>query len=359
MPLDTLTPAGLLSAIAMDYLADSKLREAPLLAILSQTAESQRQEAIEWGAKVGNATTGGRLITDNLANDTPGTIVQAALSIPRYYVKHQFDVTRGDLVTALATGKITAVQNPVKTAVQDAIDSITRKIQTLLYTGTGVANTTQLGVFGLNAIAGQSGSYANISRSSYTRWKSIVTTGVTPGTPEALTAAKFSAIKLARRAAGATSRPNNGNRLLIVTNAAIEESVIRGLYSQTVNETALQEQVAKDILPYTSYYVSGIPVVSDVDSPDNLIYFINPSKLLIKTFNDSSAQVGNSRVSYIPLRVTDNNGDVVDSGINIRLADVSNEHPDIAKLELSLRFQLVATDPVDSVSVIQDVAHSL
>jgi hypothetical protein len=355
MALDTLLPAQLLSAIATDVLVDTTLSEAPLLGMLAANGIYQQQRNIEWGAKVGAAAVSGRAIGGSLADDTNGVVAGAALSIPDYYFKHQFTVIKRDLVNAATTGKITAVRNPIRLAVADAIKEITRKINGVLYTGNGTADTTHFGVIGLNTAAVQTGNYAGISRTTYSKWRSILNQGAVPGTLENLTVDRLNAVLRSRRAAGAVDRFTPGNELVIICNDEVENDVLRKLYSSAADETSLYEMLNKDVSPFVRYFVRGIPVVSDVDVPANSMYLLNMSKLGLYSFDDRESNANNPRVAYFPLRVEG----FEDSTIYIRLADVSLNHPDVLNMELSVSIQLAVWDLKDGLTKMEDVRNNI
>lgn len=355
MALDTLMPAELLAAVATDYLANSSVKEAPLLGMLSANAIYQPQKEITWGAKVGNAVVGGRAVGGALGNDNNGTDKAATLSVPDYLVKHQFTVLKRDLVNAATTGRITATRNPVSNNVTDAVNEITRKLNQVLYSGNGTVDATHFGVVGLNTAAVQTGNYAGLSRTTYPKWRSILNQGAVPGTLENLTVDRISAVLRARRAAGVADRYTMGNDLVILCGDEIEKDVLRKLYANATNEQTLYEMASKDIQPYINYFVRGIPVVSDIDCPANTMYVANLAKMGIYGFDDRETNVGNPKVDYIPLRVDG----FEDSTIYIRLADVSDNHPDVYTLELSVSLQLAIWDLKDGLTKVEDVRHDI
>lgn len=355
MALDTLTPAGLLSAVATDFLADTTLSEAPLLGVLASNGIFQPQRQIEWSAKTGAAVVSGRTVSGSLADDTNGVVNTASLAIPDFYFKHQFSVIKRDLVQAASTGKISSVRNPIRTAVGDAITELSRRMNQVLYTGNGTVDATHFGVIGLNAAALQTNNYAGISRTTFPRWRSILNQGTTPGTAENLTIDRLNAVLRLRRQAGASTRPSPANNLVIVCNDEIEKDVLRKLRSSAADEQALYDMTSKDIAPYVQYFINGIPVVSDVDSSANSMYLLNLSKMACYSFDDRESNVNNPKVSYIPLRVSG----FEDSTIYIRMSDVSNNHPDIYNMELSISMQLAVWDLKDGLTKMEDVRHNI
>ncbi len=360
MPITTVTPAELMAAKAVDYLANSFLKETPLFGLLADKVINQKQKAIEWGAKVAQGVTGGRAIDGVLGDDTIATVKGAAMSIPDFYIKHQFSTLKQDVVNATSIGKISAVRDPLATIIGDAFDILARKVQMLLYTGTGAADTTNFGIWGLNSIALQTGSYAGLSHVTYPRWKSILSQGTTPGTPIALTKDRLSKVLLDRRRVGSSYMNSQGGNLVIVTSGEIESDVLRKLYGQDVIQNTEWEKQAKDVLPYVTYFVRGIPVVSDTDCPANTAYLLNLNKIGLYSFDQSDMDLNNRKIQYVPLKYTDQTGDSPsDSTLWVRLADVSDEHPDLMKFELTTRLQMVAFDPIDSLTKIEDIANTI
>ncbi|AND75491.1 major capsid protein [Nostoc phage N1] len=361
MPLTTLTPTELLTAKAIDYLANSFLVEAPMLGLLANRVVNQKQKAIEWGAKVAQGVVGGRTRQGALAQDTQGTIKGASLSVPDYYIKHQFQVGKDEIVNSNTIGRISAVRDPVGTAISDAFDVLARKVNQVLYTANGTADTTNFGVFGLNSVAVQTGSYAGLSRVTFPRWKSTLVQGAVPGTPEALATSKLTSVLRTRRTNGVTYKGNQNSRLVMVTTDIIETDVLRTLYGSVVdNQNVDFTRLDKDLLPYVNYMVKGIPVISDIDCPPNTAYLLNLDKIAIYSFDQSDADLSDGKISYIPLRYTSETGDTPsESTLWVRLADVSDEHPDLLSFELSVALQLVAFDPIDSVTKIEDIKNTI
>nr|ABC46474.1 putative major capsid protein [Cyanophage AN-15] len=369
MALTTLTPTELLSIKAVDYLANSFLVEAPMLALLANRVINQKQKGIQWGAKVAQGVVGGRTRTGALANDTQGTIRAAELAVPDYYIKHQFDVGKDEIVNSNATGKISAVRDPVGTADRRRFGAVLAKkidICQVLYTRLLVWLIVLTTVFSvwmlrpvLQLLTARLVLMQGYLKSHIPRWRSIIQGGAVPGTPEALTINRMTAMLRARRTAGVTYKGNQNQRLIIVTSDNIENDVLRPLYGTVVdNQNVDFTRLDKDLLPYVNYMVKGIPVVSDIDCPANKMYLLNLDKLAIYSFDQSDADTSDGKITYIPLRYTDETGSSpTESTLWVRLADVSDEHPDLLKFELSVALQLVAFDLVDSISVIRDITQ--
>lgn len=360
-----INPTELMVAVAEDVLVDSFLQESPLFGMLASSVVMQKQKAIEWGEKVSQGTTSGRAITAPLTEDTQAVVKGAAMSIPDWYIKHHIKVLKQDMQLAASNARITDLRNPLRLAMDDALKIFTRKVQQVLYTANGTVDETNAGVFGLNSIAGQTGSYAGIDRTVYPRWKSLRYQGATPGTPEALTVEKFTKIIRDRRTNGVSFRGYQPQRLLIVTTDIIETDVLRKLYAQqtslSLNDDFYNRN--REILPYSQFHVSGIPVISDVDCPANTLYLLNLSKLAIYGFDQSDQDFADENIAYIPMRfwMTDENPNdpqPMESTLWIRIARIMDGHPDVYQFELTTRFQLVAFDPIDSVTKLEDVANS-
>ncbi|MBE9110299.1 hypothetical protein IQ273_12840 [Nodosilinea sp. LEGE 07298] len=347
--INTYSPADLMSAVAEQQLAETRLTETPLLGLMAGRAQLTRQRPIEWAARLTDAASGGRALAGSLADDTAGSLGEAALTVPDFYFKYQMNVRRRDLIEAAATGKIQAVRSAVGTEIADALRSLTQTINGVLYTGTGVANTTHFGVLGLNTIAAQTGTYAGISRTTYPRWKCILQQGGTPGTPEALTVDRVTALLRARRIAGATSLRNNGTNLIILTSDEIENDVLRKLYQAETQSQADYSRMVANIEPYAGYAVKGIPVVSDVVAATaNKMRFIDPSKMDMYVFDEEGAPgTIDTKISFFGYQ-----------GLKFRMADVSDNHPDIFKAEMSISLQLKCHDPIQGLTILDDVAHA-
>ncbi|MBW4462422.1 MAG: hypothetical protein KME47_19605 [Nodosilinea sp. WJT8-NPBG4] len=129
--INTYSPADLMSAVAEQTLAETRLVETPLLGLLASCSQLTRQRPIEWSARLTDAASAGRALAGSLADDTAGSLGEAALTVPDYYFKYQMNVRR-DLIEAAATGKIQAVRSAVGTEVADALRSLTQQINGVL-----------------------------------------------------------------------------------------------------------------------------------------------------------------------------------------------------------------------------------
>jgi hypothetical protein len=342
-------PIALLSLLAEESLAETRLTEAPLLGILGANARLVTQRGIKWGARLSDAEVDGRTLTGALASNTAGSVGEAKLSVPDYYFKYQLEVIKRDLVEAAATGDINAVRDAVGTEMNDALRAFSQKINSVLYTGIGTANNTHFGVIGLNEVAKQTGSYAGISRATYPRWKSIVKQGAVPGTAEEMSVERMTMLLRDRRKAGATAARNNGSQLIALTSDEIETDVLRKLYQDEAKPQGQYAELVANIAPYTGYAIQGIPVVSDVAAPTaNKIYLLDPSKIQLYVFDQmGSVAMNSSKIGVINYQ-----------GLQFRMADVSDEHPDLVKMEISISMQMKAHDPIQAISVIEDVSNT-
>lgn len=345
------TPASLLTMAMEQTLAETRLTERPMLGLLAASTQVQNQRPIEWPVRLSDAAVSGRALLDPIgSDDTAGALAKAATAIPDFYIRHKFTVIKRDLIEAAATGRIELVRNAVGAQLDDAMLAFTGALEKALFNGVGTLNNTHFGIYGLAEIIKQTGSYAGISRSTYPRWKSIVKAGATPGTPEALSVDRVTALLRDRRKAGASYAKNNGSRLIIVTNDEIEKDVLRKLYKDEVHLQSDYDRVVANIQPFSNYQVQGIPVVSAIECPNNTMYWLDLSKIGLYQFNDNGpAAMNDDKISFVQYE-----------GLQIRLAEVNvGQHPDKVELELSASFQVKAHDPVQSVSVLQDVSHTI
>jgi hypothetical protein len=359
-----INPVELLISTAENVLVESELRESALFGALASTATMQKQLEIKWGNKVASGTVSGRHIYAPLSQDTQAVVKGASMRIPDWYIKHQFQVFKQDMQIAASNAIITDLRNPLRLCVEDALNQFTRKMQQVLYTADGTVNDANAGIFGLNAIAGQTGSYAGISRTEFPRWKSLRFQGSVPGTPEALTLDRFDDVMLARRTNGISFRGNSPMRLLIVTTPQVESKALRKLFSlQVEDESNFDVNGNRELFPYTSYSVRGIPVISDVDCPANTAYLLNLSKLGLYGFDQSDQDLADENIDYMAMRyyLPNDNPNVptpLETNLWVRVARITDGHPDMYSFELSTRCQLVATDPIDAVTKIEDISNA-
>jgi hypothetical protein len=148
---------------------------------------------------------------------------------------------------------------------------------------------------------------------------------------------------------------SKANDLIMITSDEIEKDVLQKVYAVNSTQQSVYESLSKTVAPYANWKIRDIPVISDLDHPANAITVLNLSKIGLYSFDRRpTADLGNNRVQFIPLRV-----DSEDTSIQIRLADVSDEHPDVYKLELSASLQLAVWDLKDGLSQIQDVKNTV
>jgi len=337
-----------MNAAFSDYLADTRFNETPMLDILGTNVVTVNTREVSWGARLTDAEASGRLVTGPLTDDGRGSLGRARLPIADYYAKHQMPLIKRDLIEAAQSGQTSQVRNLFQTEMDDAMRAITMAIDNALVSGVGTLNTTSYGINGLNDIIKQTGTYAGLPHSN-PRWKSIVQSGAVAGTSEALTLERVTSMLRARRKAGATSGRNDGARLFALTSDEIQGDVLRNLFADQVVLNSDYAGVQRDILPYAAYMIHGFPVVSTTNAElNNRIMFIDPSKLQMYQFNDAApaAQNNPTNIGFFSYK-----------GLQIRIAEVNRDHPDLITFELTTGCQLKAADPLQALSVLTDVSQ--
>lgn len=336
-----------MSAVFTDYLAETRFSETPLLDLMASRAmPPQKQHEISWAARLTDAAAGGRITTGPLTDDARGSLGTATLAIPDYYVKHQMPLIKRELIEAFAIGRMDIVKNLYTTEMDDAIRAMTLALDSALHAGVGTLNTTSFGIFGLTEIIKTTGSYAGISKTTNPRWVPIVRSGPTPGTPAALTIPRITAFERARRAVGASYGRNDGGRFLWLTSDEILTDTLRTLYKDQTVLNSDYERLNKDILPYSNYMINGAPVISDMNTYNtNRLTGLDLSKFSLHQFDDNGpAAMNDDKIAFFSYK-----------GLQVRLAEVNRDHPDLITFELTCGCQLKCSDPIQGVSIINDV----
>lgn len=342
---NNVAPVELMNRVFSVEVADTKFNETPAVDLLAENARLQSRRNISWTADLLDPTVTGRTVAGALSNDTQVSPVAASLEIADYYMKHQFEVLKRDIEEASDIGEVDAIRDILGAYARGAFRIMGLKANNAIINGTGALDNTSYGVIGLETVI-EAANYASIPRATYPRWRCIEQNGAVAGTPEALTVDRVTDLLMARRAAGATHKAFSN--LVILTHPNIHEKVLRNLYDQDANPQGTYNGIA-NISDYTSFFVQGIPVLSDYDYQPNSMHFVDLSKIVIKAFDMRSRLDRPDIISYVNYK-----------GLQFRLAEVEvGLHPDKYKFEMATNFQLQVKDPLQAISALRDVAHTV
>ena len=274
--MSTLTPQSILLRVYED-IANTRLLTARLLMSLSQEAKSIGVKNIDWTVDKGGAEATVEAINSNGQNTATDAVLPASLPIASYRVKHQFTLSKVDVVQAMNAAP-SALSDLFGAHVRRGVTQILRRTNQLFYSGTGVANDAQ--IFGLEYAADNTLNYAGISPVDEPSWTALKNTN---GSNRALTKNLLMNIdKLVNE--------NESYYDLIVVNPAVglKYNEVFDLYTAggvlTLPDENKQGLTRVD-LGYSSRTYQGVPIVEDPMCPNNKMYFLNTMDVNPFSFN--------------------------------------------------------------------------
>jgi hypothetical protein len=322
--MSSLTPLEAISLLIEEEIEKVEFRPYVLLSNLNKEDEYQSQ--IQWDVTVGGGTASGRATTADASLNNTDETKKAVLAIGDRVLGHGFSVLRTKIVEAKRTAP-RALRSLFATHIERAFEIILPALNQALYTGTG--NAASHGIFGLeNVIANTA--YAGIPTATYGEWASVVNGNAAN---RALSKALMDNLDNAIKRRG-------GNYTHIYTTPEIVkkyEDVFNSERSLTVNQINGIADIG-----FSGHAYRRTPIIEDVHCPDNTLYFLDLSKLKVKTYS-----LGDSRV------MTNNEGKIVGAmadptktmDLNFLVAELPSNNPHALKMEISLQPQLQVRQP--------------
>lgn len=251
---------------------------------------------LSWIARVGTATPATAVIADgaDVTTYNSDTKVPATLDYGTYH--DAFSITGKARAAAAAAGNPMELENLYGEEIEESVQRLASAIGVDLYTGDGSTDT----IMGLTATSGPldtTGTYANISRVTYSQWASNELAN--GGVPRALT---FSLMRQMRRTIYTASgmRPD-----LIVCDPVTHEKYgeLFGADRRYIQDVRLRGEVIKLDGGYQVLEFDGIPVVEDINCPAGKMLFLNTSQLAIRPLPHAPDAI-NQSPGMIPLHGT-------------------------------------------------------
>ncbi|MBW4525106.1 MAG: phage major capsid protein [Phormidium tanganyikae FI6-MK23] len=316
---ETLAPLDLLRSEIQSGIAETKIKEYPLLNRVQK--RDAYQTAIHWPVSVGTGNTYGRATSETPnQNSTTDTNLQASLPIGSRVLEHKFSI---DLTQATQALRIApqALRNLYRGKLEAGMDALMKQLETLLYTGDG--SNASHGIVGLNramsnAVTGPPATnrYAEIDGVAFPGWTSH---NETAGANRALTTDLL-------RAATTGQGKLGGNFDYVLTTFDLADAM------EKIFETrlAVNRMGGSFDLSFTGLTYKDREVHKSIYTPDRSIYFLNTSDLYLHTY------------ALAPALSTMPGGDsqVVNAqGLNILLTRMPQTNPHAIDMILSVQAQ--------------------
>lgn len=263
----------------------SQINRATVLLQVLPVGPGTTGKNIAWNARFGSAVGGARaegLAVATLNNDTK---VPATLEFGTY--DDAFGVTGKAMAAARAAKNPEELANLFVDELGDCVERLAKGIAIDLYTGTGATDH----IMGLVYTGGgimSTGQYANIDRGTYPQWAGTVMSNGAIG--RALT---FDLMREMRRRIYSASglKPD-----LIVTTPELHEKYgkLFGQQRRYVQEIRLRGQTITLDGGYQMLEFDGIPVLEDVDCPEDNMLFLNTRYVRVLQLADQVDSVNNS-----------------------------------------------------------------
>lgn len=321
-----LTPSAALSRIMDSRVADARIRYAPFLNMLIARGRVKPygKTSIDWNVRVGGEAAAIEPVTANSANTATGDVVPANLLIGRQRIIHQFSISRIAIQEAanVAPGEL---KNLYGAQIADAMDVIGRRLNNLLFAGTGTAADAE--VFGLNWILDNTKVYAGIDPTTTPAWRAVLQTNATPRPLTRVIVRNFE--KLLANAQETydfvVMSPNQaeayGNTFDTVAGAGVYGAI-------PTNPQGLKNAD----LGIGDVTFGGRPVIVDPACPDGQIVAVDTSQLDLFIYDVPTTVGGNA----------DEADQAVNNsyGLPIVIADMPSANPDFKTFSLRLHPQL-------------------
>jgi len=334
---------GSIALLIEERIADLPYRPFPMVNILTKV--DQFQTAIKWDANVGGGVASGRAATTNPTVQATDQVVGASLPIGDYVIDHTFSILitklteLGNLPDLLAPR---ALRSLFTAHIDTAFKVIYPKLNQLIWTGTGAADTTNLNVFGMESVIAAA-PYANINPATYPLWASYVNANA--GTARPLSKELFAAVEVDMFERGTFYNA-------IITTGRIAE-LYKTLYEVSEQHTPMGGDGIADI-GYTGLAYKGVPIRKDKDCPEGTLWFVNTGDVELHTFAQGNYGLADPG-AYEMSTVTD---PTKSEGLNFLVGQLPRTNPQSVSYNISIMPQLKVHDR-RAFSVITDIADDL
>lgn len=321
----------------------AKLPYRPYTILMALNKVTQYQTAIDWDVNVGGAQVSGRAATTNPSTQNTDNVIKASLPIGNYLVDHTFNI----LITKLTElGNLPANHAPralrelFRAHVVTAFDIIFPRLNQLIWTANGAANTTDLNVFGMEYVTTAANTYAGIAPGTYPEWVSYVNDN--SGTPRALSKELFAevAVALFNRGMG--------------FNAVVTTPEIVELYGALFDQNPGKESSDVADIRYTGYTLGGVPILKDKDCPVGTFWYVDLSQVDLYTFAQGVYGVAAPDPVLYTVSTPENT-----MGLNFLIAQLPVQNPQTVSYNISVMPQLKVHNRKTGMAVIRDIDQNL
>lgn len=326
-----LTPVEAITLLIDDSVTIARLRASHTLRLLERMGRmtTAGQTSLQWDVDLGGGVAAIEAVTANGSNTATDDVKKAILPIGAYRIKHQFPISIIEMRQAANTAP-EVLQNLFKAQVERAIDHILRRLNLLIYSGTGSTGDAQ--VAGFSKICDNTYSYAGLDPVTYTEWTAIVNSN--GGTARSISRDLLYSIDEAFH-----TRESMYSFLSMTPRIATK---YKSLFDTTRPLEYLYEgegtvPVADVGLMGLSY--EGKPVIQDPQCTAGSVYFIDPLAIEVASFDVMTGPQPTSGFSQTPIAMASTNL----LGININVAELPSNNSAARIFEIYCLPQLKVT----------------
>lgn len=332
---------GAINLVIEEQIAELPFRPYTMLTLLNKVDEFQT--SVIWDVNVGGAQVSGRSAATVPTVQNTDNVIPATLPIGNYVADHTFAVAitqltnLGNLPDNMAPR---ALRNLFQSHVSTAFEVIFPKLNKLIWSGTGAADTTNLQVFGMQSVVG-TGAYAGIDPATYPAW--LAYRNVNGGTPRALSKQLFAEAEVEMFKRGLVYD-------MIVTTAEIVE-----LYTALFDASSGKPGDDTADIGFTGVEYKGRTIRKDADCPPGTIWFINSRDVRLHTFAQGVYGEAAPSGDYLLSQVTNSEKT---QGINFLIAQLPRTNPQSISYNISVMPQLQVFNR-KSIAYIGDISEDL
>ena len=273
--MSTLTPQGILLQVFEDV-ANTRLMTAKLLRALADNRKTASTQNINWVVDKGGSTAAIEAITSNGQNTPTDQTLPATLPIGDYRVKHQFTLSKVQVVQAMSSAP-SALSDLFKNHIQRGVTQILRRTNQLFYTGAGTPEDGM--VFGLERVINNTLGYAGIADTEAS-WKALINGNATNRALSKNLLMQMDKLVL--------DNESYYDCIVVNPSVGIKYNEVFDLYTAGGVLTLPDESVGgltRVDLGYSSRTYQGVPIIEDTMCPSNKMYFLNKMDINPYSFN--------------------------------------------------------------------------
>ncbi len=314
--VDALGLVPALNLIFEDDLAAQMNRAVVLARLLPKKPVKGKQ--VSWIARIGTAV--GTAESDGASISTYDADTKAPATLPIATYQNSFKMDGRAVATAANSGGPAELEDLFSELVMEAGERVAAKINLDLYSGTG-ATTDPVTIAGLDSVVllNDTGTYANISRNTYSQWKSNVLTN-----SSVTRAVSFQLMRDMRR----TIYTASGLKPDLVLCDPIQHEAYGLLFGDKrryVSEIMVGGEKIELDGGYQVLEFDGIPVIEDKDAPASIMRFLNTKEMALRVLPPAAIQLGTDSGERDLSGTTEEQYSSGQTGIRARIQRLAND----------------------------------